>query len=258
MLATIVWAVLATTFAGYYYLQNGNNIEQRDNVQNSLNRLASNCSKVTSKYELLFTKYISLYGNYSSDISNTTFSNYTILMPALGSLIADFGKNYTDLLVQSDINRTYHQLSQEYEILLQGKNATENNFGDLLSEYYTLFNVSAFKELELAVNKTSILSVNIAFDYGNGTAKWFNGTRVPAGYTLFDLTQAISTIKYSSWGTGPGQIFIDSINGKSSTRNSYWLWYYWDSSGKSWTWGPVGCDAWLLQNGGIYEWKYQS
>jgi uncharacterized protein YutD len=257
MLATIVWAALASAFAGYYYLQNGNNAQQLNNAQNSVNKLASNYSAVTNKYDLLLGEYGSLYGTYYDDTQNATFSNYTSLMPALGSLIADFGKNYTNLFVQTDINETYHQLLNDYENRMQKGNLTEDNLGSLLSEYYTLFSVSALRELGLAVSKASTLSVNIAIDYGNRTTEWFNETKVPAGYSLFELTQEIATVKYSYYNTGPGHVWVDSINGIKNGA-SYWLWYYWNNSDKSWAFGPVGCDAWLLQNAGVYEWKYES
>lgn len=258
MLAMIVWAALASAFAGYYYIQNGNNAEQLDNTQNSLNKVASNYSDVTNNYDLLLGEYGSLYSSYYYDTLNATFSNYTILMPALGSLITDFSKNYTNLFVQADINGTYNQLLNDYENRLQKGNITEDNFGSLLSEYYTLFNLSALRELGLSISKASTLSVNIALDYENGTTEWFNETKVPAGYTLFELTQEIATIKYSYYNyTGPGHVFVDSINDKKNDA-SYWFWYYWNDSNKSWVLGPVGCDAWLLQNGGIYEWKYES
>jgi hypothetical protein len=178
-------------------------------------------------------------------------------MPVLGNLIADFGRNYTDLFVQADINGTYHQLLNDYENSLQKGNVTEDKFGSLLSEYYNLFSVSALRELGLSVSKVSTLSVNIAINYGNGTTKWFNQTRVPAGYTLFELTQKIATIEYSYYSMGPGHVLVTSINGVKNDA-SYWLWYYWDVNDKSWVFGPVGCDAWLLQNGGIYEWIYES
>lgn len=258
MLATIVWATLASGFAGYYYLQNGNNSEQLTSAQNSLNKAALSYSEATNKYDLLLSEYGSVNGSYYYDTLNTTFSNYTVLMPALGNLIADFGKNYTNLFDQADINATYHQLLNDYENRLLEGNVTEANFGSLLSEYYNLFTLSALRELGLSVSKASTLSVNISTNYGNGTTEWFNGTKVPAGSTLFELTQEIATIRYSYYTMGPGHVFIDSINNKNGTITSYWLWYYWNDSAKSWAFGPLGCDAWLLQDGGTYEWKYGS
>jgi hypothetical protein len=106
--------------------------------------------------------------------------------------------------------------------------------------------------------------VNIEFNYGNGTVDWRNETDVPAGFTLFELTREIAVIKYSYYAyTEPGHVLVDSINNKTAFTNpSYtegytWIWYYWSNSDKDWVSGPVGCDAWLLENGSNYKWNYE-
>lgn len=260
MLALIVWAALASTFAGYYFLQNGNNTEQLDSAQNSLNKVASSYGDATQKYDLLLTEYASLYGNYSY----FTSSNYVTLMPPLGSAIADLGKNYTNVFEQEDMNKTYDQLLSDYEALLQKGNVARTDFGNLLSEYYNLFNLSALRELGQSISQATTLSVNVEINYGNGTVEWHNETKVPAGYTLFKLTQEIAVIKYSYYAFAePGHVLVDSINNKTKyTDPSYawgytWIWYYWNGNEKKWVSGPVGCDAWLLENGGIYEWNFE-
>ena len=260
MLATIVWAALASAFVGYYYLENSNNSGQLNSANNSLNAVASSYSNATNKYDLLLSEYATLYGNYSY----FTNSDYTPLMPAFGTLISDFSKNYSDVLVQEDINSTYNQLLSDYEALLQNGNVTQTDFGNLLSEYYNLFSLSALRELGLSVSHATTLSVSIEIDYGNGTLKWDNETQVPAGYTLFRITQEIAVINYSYDALAqPGHVFVESINNETAyTDPSYtsgysWIWYYSSDSGKTWVSGPVGCDAWLLVNGGVYKWSYE-
>jgi hypothetical protein len=260
MLATIVWATLASAFAGFYYLQNMNSAEQLKDAQNSLNKVASNYDEAINKYDLLLSEYGSLYGNYTYLSS----SNYAALMPTLGGLITDFRENYTNLFVQEDINKTYVQLSSDYETLLSGGNVTKTDFGGLLSEFYSLFSLSALREQELSISEATTLSVNIEVNYGNGTVERYNETYVPAGYTLFTLTQNLTVITYSYYALSePGHVLIDSINNVTSyTDPSYawgysWIWYHWDDNGKKWVSGPVGCDAWLLENGGIYRWNYE-
>jgi hypothetical protein len=201
-----------------------------------------------------------LYGNYSYFAG----SNYASLMQPLGSLIADFSNNYTDLFVQEDLNSTHNQLLSDYQTLLQKSNVTKTDFGNLLNEYYNLFTLSAFRELGLSVSQATSLSVSIEINYGNGTLEWKNETQVPAGYTLFRITQEIAVTNYSYYAfTQPGHVLVDSINNKTTyTDPSYtwgnsWIWYYWSDSGKTWVSGPVGCDAWLLTNGGIYRWNYE-
>jgi hypothetical protein len=260
MLATIVWASLTSAFAGYYYLQNRNSAEQLDNAQNSLNRVALDYSEAANKYDLLLSEYASLYGNYSY----FTSSNYSTLMPALGNLIAELGRNYTSLLTQEDMNKTYNQLLSDYGALLQKNNVTRTDFGNLLSEYHDLFDLSALRELELAISEATTLSVDVEINYGNGSLEWHNETTIPAGYTLFKLMQDVAVIKYSYYALAqPGHVLVDSINNKTEyTDTSYswgysWIWYYWNDSEKTWVSGPVGCDAWQLKNGGIYGWNYE-
>jgi hypothetical protein len=260
MLATIVWAALASAFVGYYYLENINNSGQLNSANNSLNTVASSYSNATNKYDLLLSEYGLLYGNYLY----LTGNDYVTLMPSLGNLITDFSKNYSDLFVQQDINNTYNQLLGDYEKLLQNGNVAKTDFGNLLSEYYNLFNLSAFRELGLSVSEATTLSLSVEIDYGNGTLDWDNLTRVPAGYTLFMITQQIVTTKFSYDPLAqPGHVFVDSINGKADYSNSNytsgysWIWYYSSDSGKTWVSGPVGCDAWLLTNSGLYKWNYE-
>jgi len=255
-----VWAALASAFVGYYYLQNSNNSEQLASAQNSLNTVASSYYNATNKYDLLLSEYGSLYGNYSY----FTSSDYATLMPPLGSLIADFSKNYSDLFVQEDMNTTHNQLLSDYEALLQKGNVTKTDFGNLLSEYYNLFSLSALRELGLSVSEATALSVAVEINYGNGTLEWNNETKVPAGYTLFRITQEIAVTKYNYYAlTQPGHVLVDSINNKTTyTDPSYtwgysWIWYYSSDNGKRWVSGPVGCDAWLLISGGVYKWNYE-
>jgi len=260
IVATIVWAALASAFVGYYYLQNSDNSKQLESAQNMLNTVASTYSNATNKYDMLLSEYVTLYGNYSS----FTSSDYDSLMQPFGSLIIDFNKNYSDLFVQEDMNKTYNQLLSDYEALLQKRNVTETDFGNLLSEYYSLFSLSAFRQLGLSVSEAATLSVSVEINYENGTLEWKNETQVPAGYTLFRLTQEIAVTNYTYYPLSqPGHVLVDSINNKTVyTDPSYtwgysWIWYYSSDGGKTWVAGPVGCDAWLLANGGVYKWNYE-
>jgi hypothetical protein len=260
MLATIVWATLASAFVGYYYIQNTRNAKQLDSIQESLNKVASSYSEAVDKYDLLLSEYASLYGSYSY----FTGDNYSVLMPSIGSLITDFGENYTDLLAEEDMNKTFNQLLSDYEVLLQKDNVTKTDFGNLLNQYYDLFNISVLRKLGLSISEATNLTVDIEIDYGNGTVEWHNKTNVPSGYTLFRLTQEIAVTEYSYYAfSEPGHVIVDSINNKTGyTDPSYtwgysWIWYYWSDTDEKWVSGLVGCDAWLLISHGIYKWNYE-
>jgi len=261
VLAATIWAASASAFAGYYYLQNSINKEQLGSTQNSLNEIASNYSIVTNKYDSLLSEYALLRSNYSYFMSN----DYITLMPPLETLITDLGKNYSALLLmQEDMNKTYSQLLSDYNALLGKGNVTKADFGDMLNECYNLLSLSALRELSFTLSEATTLSVNIEIDYGNGTMEWHNETQAPAGQTLFGIMQNIAVINYSYYAfTEPGHVLIDSINNVTKyTDPSYvsgysWIWYYYSDSAKMWLNGPVGCDAWLLKNDGVYKWSYE-
>jgi hypothetical protein len=256
----IVWAGLASAFGGYYYLQNSYNAEQFESAQESLNRVALDYGEAASKYDSLSSEYGSLYANYSGFMN----SDYTTLMPLLGNLISDFVQNYTTVFSQVDTNESYNQLLGNYQKLLQKGNVTKTDFGNLLSEFQDVFNLSVLRQLGLSISEATTLSVNVEFDYGNGTVEWRNETNVSAGLTLFELTREIAVIQYSYYAyTEPGHVLVDSINNKTAFTNpSYtegytWIWYSWSNSNNKWIPGPVGCDAWLLENGSSYRWNYE-
>jgi len=260
-LALIIWATTASTFAGYYYLQYRNYSQQLNETQNSLNRSALDYDETVGKYNVLSGEYSELYGNYSYYFD----SDYSKLLEPFRHLAVNMGKNFTGLLTtQEDLYRTYSELLNHYETLKQKNNVTREEFGSLLNEFSSLFYTLTLRELSQSFSETMTLSVNIGIDYGNGTLVWHNDTQTFAGSTLFELTQRIASINYTYYTLmEPGHILVDSINDKATytdpsfTSGHSWIWYYWDGTQKKWIVGPVGCDAWLLNDGGIYKWRYE-
>ena len=95
--------------------------------------------------------------------------------------------------------------------------------------------------------------VNTKLDYGNGTVKWFNSTRVPLNATLLTVSKININIKYSVSDLGA---FITSINGISGDAHHYWAWSYYDQTQRNWVLGPVGSDKWVLHDGDSVAWTY--
>lgn len=260
-LAVVVWATLASVFAGYYYLQSRNYGEQLSQTQDSLNTLASNYDDAVKKYTVLLSAYSELYGNYSSSMDG----NYAGFIGSFGNLVANLSRDYTYLLSRrEDLNRTYSQLLNHYEMLKQKDSVTREEFGDLLSEYYRVFQLLSLNQLTLSVRETVVLSVSVVIDYGNGTLIWHNDTEMSAGSSLFELTRKIAAVNHTYYALiEPGHVLINSINDKASyidpsyTWGYSWIWYYWDDAQKKWISGPVGSDAWLLEDGGVYKWNYE-
>ena len=258
-LAILVWAISISSLAAYFYLQNTTYTKQIDENQQSLNKTASNYDESMNKYNILMGEYSMLYGIYSFPGGNFTSS-----IESLGRLLDSLKGNYSHLLMdQEDLNETYYTVEEDYELIYKESNVTREDFGRLLNEYYDLFNLFAVRELSFVLSETVTLNVNACINYGNGTISWCNETIMPAGSSLFQLTQKISEIEYTHYPSmKPGHVLVDSINDKKTYAVGYsegwsWIWYYWDAEKQNWISGPAGCDAWMLENGGIYQWRFE-
>jgi len=262
-LAILVWAILTSSLAAFFYLQNTTYTIQIAKNHQSLDKVSSTYDESMNKYNALQSEHSTIYGNYF-------FSsvNLTTLMDSLGRLIDNLRGNYTSLLMnQKDLNETFYMLKEDYETAYQEGNVTRGDFEELLNEHYELFNLLAMRELSIAVSEAVTLTVSICINCTDGTEEWYNETNAPAGYSLFQLTGNVTTIDDYDYNPlmRPGRIRLKSINGESEYTNynleegysegHSWLWYYWDSNEQNWVLGPVGCDAWILEDGGIYKWS---
>jgi len=260
ILAIIVWASLSSAFAGLYYLQYNDAAAHLSEIQNSVNHLTSDYDAAVNRYNLVLGKYSSIYGNYSFLVGN----NYTELVPPLKNLVLDFGENYSKLVQQTDLNRTYNGLIANLNILETQGNVTKDEYGKVLNEFYSLFSLAAFRDFGQSISEAATLEVNVCIDYGNNTVQWHNETRITAGDTLFNVTRELTNINYTYNALmEPGHVLVDSINGKAAYVDpSYswgysWIWYYWSDEHRAWVAGPVGCDAWLLNKDSLYKWAYE-
>lgn len=259
-LAIFVWAVLASSLAGYFHLQNALNSEQIAQNQQSLNALTITYNEATTKYNELLSGYSTLYGNYSFPQD----ANFTLLTDSLGDLLGYTEGNFSYLLAsQKDLNETYHILQNKCQALFLRSNVTREEFGELLNEFYELLNLVAIRELNKVISDVTTLTISLCIDYGNETVKWHNETNIPPGSSLFQATQKVAAINYSyfAW-MKPGHIRLTAINDKNEYSIDYsegwsWIWYYWDNDKQQWISGPVGCDAWMLKDGGMYMWKFE-
>lgn len=259
-LAMIVWAVSISSLAAYFYLQNTTYAEQIAENQQSLNKMALAYDELMTRHNALLSEYSVLYGSYSFPQN----VNFTLMMDSFGRLIDNLKGNYSSILMdQKDLNETHHTLEEDYQRVYQKDNVTREDFGALLHGYFELFNLLTIRELSITVSETVTLTVSVCIDYGNGTIEWHNETTASPGSSLFHLTQKIATINYTYYPLmKPGHILVNSVNDKKAYTIGYsegwtWIWYYWDGNKQDWISGPVGCDAWMLKNDGLYKWKFE-
>ncbi len=93
---------------------------------------------------------------------------------------------------------------------------------------------------------TNNLQVNLAINYGNGTAVWYNGTSVPIDSNFFNVTTLVTNnntgaIFFASFGSH----FVYSINGVGCPASNPFCdvaWSFWTLDGICWDPAQVGVD----------------
>jgi hypothetical protein len=254
MLATLVWASIATGSMAYYYLEQARYQDQLNEKVQLQMKLSENYNSSIAKQDLLSRDYNTLLGEYYQFFGE----NCSPFMDKYEKLLSDVSSNYTSTLKQfPNLNETYNNLLDRTEALSEQSTVSRVDFDSLLNDFYKLFTGLAAKELESFIGITIVIKVNLCIDYSNETEKWHNASTSP-GMTLFDLTQNVTDVKYDYYPSmEPGHILVTSINNLGPFGGKYWFWYYWDETKHDWIRGQVGCDAWVLKNDGTYKWVYE-
>jgi hypothetical protein len=247
-LAMLVLFSIATGSAAYYYLEQNRYAKQLQENQQLLITLTENYDTAVSKRNLLGGDYSLLFGEYQ------WFSgeDYSTLMNEYNTLLLNLKSNYTSTLTEfPELNETYTHLLSEFQSISQKSIVTKAEFGSLLDDFYKLFTLLAMRELDIYTGELNLIDVRLSINYSNSSTEWHN-VSVSPGTTLFELTREVAEVEYSYWSTmEPGHILASSIN---NDTDGFWVWYYWDNATNAWIFGPVGCDAWILRNNGIYNW----
>ncbi len=285
-LATLVvlcWAIVATSGAGWYYMEMITYSDQLSDRETLLDYMMQSHNEVVEEYNVIATDYSDLYGRYQFfppwpyNLTTIEFDNlkgnYSELLTDYGEMLNALKDNYGDLLSQySEMNGTYNELVNCCDELKDRlARYTPENRAELINDLTIDFNVLLIKYgklwSELVVKAYSIvmatleLKVDLCIDYGNGTVIWSNGTSIAVGSSLFDLTQKAAVVNYDyNANMEPGHIFVTSINGLEPNYATYqfWFWYYWNAETEKWIPGQVSCDAWKLKTDDIYKWVYES
>jgi hypothetical protein len=107
----------------------------------------------------------------------------------------------------------------------------------------------------------SVISVNTLLNFGNGTSKWFNDTRIPLGWNLYNLTVYVTNDNVESiWDPGFKEHFITGIDGvPRSGSNSFDYWALWQfcNNDRAWLYSNVGADEITLSNNQIVAWYFE-
>ncbi|MGQ9538049.1 MAG: DUF4430 domain-containing protein [Candidatus Bathycorpusculaceae bacterium] len=126
-----------------------------------------------------------------------------------------------------------------------------------IAGYYYIELQSVLQVLEKY--KGCLICVNICIDYDalNKTVKWYNGTIVPFGCNLLEATQKIAVVNATYYYSQEGS-FVDAINNvwNDPAKNYFWMWYRWVNG--SWIYGDCAADTYILSDGEIVRWRYET
>lgn len=126
-----------------------------------------------------------------------------------------------------------------------------------IAGYYYIKLQSVLQVLEKY--KGCTLHVNICIDYDalNETVKWHNDTIVPVGCNLLEATQKIAVVN-ATYYYSQGGSFVNAINNvrNDPAKNYFWMWYRWVNG--SWKCGECAADAYILSDGEIVKWRYET
>lgn len=257
VLATLVWALITSGLAAYYYLEMSRYQRESDERQHLLLGIAEGCKKALERQDLLMRDYNALLGEYYMFMEE----NYSMFVEKYVQLLFNLGSNFTATINGSlELGEAYKNLMNTVQELKGHETVTRDEFEPLLMKFNGLLRSIVAKELKNVVGKNTIIKVNLCIDYGNGTAKWHNVSTI-LGVSLFDLTRQVAQIEYDYYPLmEPGHVLVKTIDGvtQSPSELKYWFWYYWDDTANQWVFGQMGCDAWVLRDNGTYKWAYKA
>ncbi|MDV3277918.1 MAG: hypothetical protein LYZ69_05565 [Nitrososphaerales archaeon] len=166
----------------------------------------------------------------------------------------------------------YRSLSSSYQVALKDYNSTISLLSQAVSGLNTSSPTYARASLALALLWRSYLnlsraepisaaySVNVFFEFGNGTRRWFNETAVQPGWNAYIVTLVVVNGKMqATWYPSYGEHFVTGLAGiqDDPAVNRAWLLWTWDSVHR-WQTASVGADQVPALNGTVFAWTYCS
>jgi|TARA_B100001971_G_scaffold113391_1_gene104358 hypothetical protein len=106
-------------------------------------------------------------------------------------------------------------------------------------------------------------SMDILFNYGNGTLVWYNDTRLPIGVNFYNVTVLVSDGRLdATYYPEYRSHFISSINGVGVADDPdklYWAWIAWffDEGLGEWIHYDVSVDLVYPKEGDILAWYFE-
>lgn len=115
----------------------------------------------------------------------------------------------------------------------------------LWNSYQHLASVSSAKPL--------VYRVDVLFDFGNGTRKWYNDSTVQPGWNGYVVTLVLLKGNVqATWYPQYGEHLVTELGGASQPASKSW--FLWQFSGGAWTASQTGADQLRITNGTVIAW----
>jgi len=187
------------------------------------------------------------YGRYQQESSqnqthvgelSAALASYRSLATSYNASLADYNKTLALLaLAVANLNTSipaYHQASVA--------------LSSLWSSYQSLASIGGKKAL--------VYEVHMLVDFGNGTKRWYNNTRIQPGWNGYIVTLVLMNGNVqATWYPLYGEHFVTGIGGRSDTLSNFWFLLTYNKTA-SWQVAQVGADAIPMFNGTTFAWAY--
>jgi len=161
---------------------------------------------------------------------------------------------------------SYRALSGEYNSSLAGFNTTLALLTDAIGNLNT--STPAYMNASVALSslwseyqhlasysgrRALVYGVQALVDFGNGTQRWYNDTRIQPGWNGYVATVVLLGGQVQAvWYPQYGEHLVTALGGVSQTSTTSW--FFWEFGGSGWSLAPTGADGLQIDNGTTVAW----
>ncbi len=106
---------------------------------------------------------------------------------------------------------------------------------------------------QLSGRSAATYEVSMKVDFGNGTDRWYNQTRIAPGWNGYVATLVLLGGKINAtWYPQYGEHFVTSLSGAAGNNTASW--FVWTRANSTWAYSATGVDAIQVYNGTVFAW----
>jgi len=104
-------------------------------------------------------------------------------------------------------------------------------------------------------------SIDMLIDYGNGSQVWYNDSRIPLGWSLYNATvlilgDRVKSTYYPQYNSHM-IVSIDGVGGEPELKTWAWIIWHYNEESHKWEAYELGADFIVPKDGEKVAWHYQ-